>query len=260
MVHLITAIATPTGAFSIGITLLQAAMVCVTYNGERTNPMEYSKFASIKEDKLKNPIPSKLGMLIIYAPATLVASLYAFSDHFPSSLVAPLIFLHFLKRTLETLGLHKYSGKMEAQNGCIIGTSYVLYTMLISSYAVPLGANDEAWSTLGYAFFIVGIVGNFYHHVLLASLRKDSSNKGEKRYQPPVGGAFSLVATPHFFFELLVWLGIACVAQQVHAFLVLAAMTSYLTARAKNTNEYYFVKFGKDEWPRSRKAIVPGVF
>lgn len=261
---MMTDIAPPRGAIGLGITLLQVAVTLTTYNAERTNPMEYSKFATIKEGKLKNPVHSKLGMFIIYAPATIAAYLYAFSNVLQNtSPAASLLFVHFLKRTLEVLCLHKYSGNMEYQSAFSIATIYVLYTMLISTFAVRFGQNDETWITVGYGLFVIGIVGNFYHHYLLASLRSSSKNNndfkvGEKKtYHAPVGGAFALVAAPHYLFELIMWLGIACVAQQVNAFLVLAGMTSYLLARGKNTNDYYFSKFDKDEWPPTRKAVIP---
>jgi very-long-chain enoyl-CoA reductase len=161
----------PRGAIGMGITLLQVAVTLTTYSAERTNPMEYSKFASIKEGKLKHPIPSKLGMFIIYAPATVIAYLYAFAGAFQNtSPAATLLFVHFLKRTLEVLCLHKYSGNMESQSAFSIATIYVLYTMLISTFAVRSGQSNETWISIGYGFFVIGILGNFYHHYLLASL------------------------------------------------------------------------------------------
>ena len=81
-----------------------------------------------------------------------------------------------------------------------------------------------------------GELGNLYHHVLLASMRR---NKGAspsppaasdvKRdastpptppapvatgYSVPQGGLFPLVAAPHYLFEIVAWVGIALAAQQ----------------------------------------------
>jgi very-long-chain enoyl-CoA reductase len=84
--------------------------------------------------------------------------------------------------------------------------------------------------------------------------------KGAGRYLPPVGGLFPQVAAPHYLFELVAWFGIACVAQQVNAFLVFGTMAAYLTARALNTNDFYKSKFGPEEWPRTKKALIPGLF
>jgi very-long-chain enoyl-CoA reductase len=137
----------------------------------------------------------------------------------------------------------------------MIGVFYALNTALISTYAISSGSNDPGWLIIGYLMFCVGSLGNLYHHFLLANLR--TGTKGERRYQPPRGGLFKYVATPHYFFELVAWLGIACVAQQVNAFLVFANMLAYLLARAKNTNDFYRSKFDSKEWPLSRKALVP---
>ena len=95
---------------------------------------------------------------------------------------------------------------MESQNAFSIAIVYVLYTILIATFAVRSGQNDETWISLGYGFFVVGIVGNFYHHYLLASLRRsitfnDDCVVGEQeRYHAPVGGGFAFVAAPHYFF------------------------------------------------------------
>jgi steroid 5-alpha reductase family enzyme len=73
----------------------------------------------------------------------------------------------------------------------------------------------EMW--LGLEFWIIGEYGNYYHHKLLGSLRKNSTDKNanEKkensqsgsRWQIPQGALFSLVSCPHYFFEVVSWLG-----------------------------------------------------
>ena len=70
---------------------------------------------------------------------------------------------------------------------------------------------------------------------------------------------FELVTMPHYFFELVAWLGIALVAQQANALLVFAGMVSYLSGRAVATTQWYMGKFGKS-WPASRRHIVPFLF
>jgi hypothetical protein len=256
----------PSGVVGIASTLFQVVVLCSSYTAERTSPSEYSKFASLKEDTLKNPIPGQLGMWIIYTPAMIAAALYTFLVESSSismlspSLVAPLLFIHYFKRVAEVTWLHKYSGQMPLQQAVFIGIIYVFYTVEIASNAIPLGSNDPVWSTLGLNLFFVGILGNLYHHYLLANLRKDNNMpEGARRYQPPTGGLFPKVAAPHYFFELVAWCGIACVAQQVNAFLVFGTMSAYLVARAQNTNDFYKSKFSPEEWPRTKKAIIPGL-
>jgi hypothetical protein len=107
------------------------------------------------------------------------------------------------------------------------------------------------------------MAGNLYHHYLLANLRSGNDSKktdGEKKYVAPKGGLFNYVAAPHYFFELLGWLGIAVVAQQMNAYLVFAGMTSYLSGRACSQNEWNRSKFSEADWPASRKNVIPFIF
>lgn len=253
----------PSGVVGIVSTVFQVFVLCSSYTAERTSPSEYSKFASLKEDTLKKPISSQQGMWIIYTPATIAAALYTFLGQSisSSSLVAPLLLILFFKRVAEVTLLHKYSGQMPLQQAVMIGIIYTFYTIEIASNAVPLGSNDPVWRILGLNLFFIGILGNLYHHYLLANLRQNNNApKGAKRYQPPVGGLFRQVATPHYLFEVVAWFGIACVAQQVNAFLVFGTISAYLVARAQNTNDFYKSKFGPVEWPRTKKALIPGLF
>jgi 3-oxo-5-alpha-steroid 4-dehydrogenase len=256
----------PSNVFPIGIIgwslpLMMAAPMI--YLSERSQPMHYSKFASIKENELKFPLSSKLGMLIIYLPA-LLASTACLCSIFESSMpVKTLMFVHFLKRTLEVLFLHNYSGKMETMNAISIGFMYTVYSCLILSTADPVVENNCMWMIFGYITFTIGLVGNFYHHVLLTRLRRTNasiditSTDLKMRYQAPIGGGFSFVASPHYSFELLIWFGIACVSQSIVAFMVVSCMTSYLLARGKNTNDFYHSRFDQAQWPDTRKALIP---
>jgi very-long-chain enoyl-CoA reductase len=259
----LTAIAAPSNLIEMGICVLQLGVISGSYTSERTEPTLYSKFASFKEDKLDSPVSSRNGMLIIYVPAMLVGAAFTFITKLHDTAVAPLLLLHFLKRNIEVLGLHKYSGKMPFPQAIVIGTYYSLVTLLVALSAVGSGTNDTTWMNIGYTLFGMGQVGNLYHHYLLSTLRRNGESNLDpsgKRYVAPQGGLFTLVATPHYFFELVAWLGIACVAQQTNAFLVFAGMGSYLCGRAKTTSDWYMETFTEKEWDRSKKAIVPFVF
>ncbi len=114
---------------------------------------------------------------------------------------------------------------------------------------------------IGTTVFAVGIAGNFHHHYLLAQLRKDSKNSvAGKKYVAPKGGLFSYVATPHYFFELIGWLGIAMVSNHLNAYLVVASMSSYLAGRSVAQNEFNKEKFDEKDWPRNRKNLIPFIF
>jgi protein-S-isoprenylcysteine O-methyltransferase Ste14 len=249
----------PSGVFGYSLAALQTFVAVTSFSNESSDPTPYSKFAAVKDGKLEDPISSKDGMLRIYAPSTIVACLFMLvSDMKP---VTPLLLVHFVKRLFEVVAVHKYSGTMPSKQANAIGTYYALLTLMIISFALPFDKVDSDLQNLGLCLFTVGSLGNLYHHWLLSGLRSESkkTDSSKKRYIPPRGGLFSFVAAPHYLFEVIAWLGIGLVAQQTNAMLVVASMASYLSGRARATNKFYLDTFTDQEWPRSRKAIFPGL-
>lgn len=114
----------------------------------------------------------------------------------------------------------------------------------------------------GLSAFIIGEIGNLYHHYLLSTLRKESG-KGETKtalptksnYSVPKGALFEFVTMPHYLFELIAWLGIAIISQDFNVFMVFASMFTYLLTRAKATKIWYLKNV--DNYPSERKVLIP---
>ena len=143
--------------------------------------------------------------------------------------------------------------------------------LLIRTYqgSVPTSTLSNDALNVGLAAFGVGEIGNLYHHYILSTLRKDGpakSNSSAKKddsfdikanYSVPTGGLFDYVTMPHYFFELVAWLGIACVSQDANVYLVFASMFTYLLTRAKATKVWYLKNV--DNYPKSRNVLLPFV-
>ena len=251
------------------ITALQLLIIATSYSTE-TNPKtraQYSKFSRVKENKSNSTWPSQIAMMIIYAPAFIVSAMLlgiynVNPEIFPSPSVAGVFCtVHFAKRCMEVMFVHKYSGYTDKGTPCQISIYYTLLTLMIAYAGGRTDYDEFANKTMlgiGTSLFVVGIVGNFYHHYLLASLR--SQGGSAKQYIAPKGGLFSYVATPHYLFELIGWLGIAVVANHINVYLLFLSMCSYLGGRAVAQNEFNRTKFDENDWPLDRKNIVPYVF
>ena len=240
-----------------------------SYFSQVKNATPYGKFAH--GTKLNIRVSGRLGMLLIYSPAffwvgvtmaqgDLLSSLSALNSVMASrlALVKMMLILHFSKRILETLFVHKFSGSSDGVVDTIIGAYYALTCWIITTF-IQESVSAEILSpymlVTGIILFAVGEFGNGYHHLLLANLRKDKQN--DQKYIAPTGGLFGQVAMPHYFFELIAWLGIACAAQHANGFLVVLTMTSYLSGRAKATNQWNTANI---PGYTSRKNIFPGLF
>lgn len=252
------------------ITAFQVLIIFTAFKNE-TNPvtrMAYSKFAG--QSKKTNSttsvmVSSRIGMLIIYSPAFIYSAFVTLISFTPSlffptsSPTAILCAIHFAKRDLEVLFVHNYSGSVELSLSIQIGLFYLLGSALMccAGETNPTPLAQRAGSVL----FTIGIFGNFYHHFLLAGLRISSAGEStkNKEYICPRGGMFEYVATPHYLFELIGWLGIAIVAWHGNAFLFFMGMCSYLGGRSWAQHDWNKTNFGK-EWPVLRKSLIPFVF
>mmetsp|Transcript_68293 Transcript_68293/g.154516 ORF Transcript_68293/g.154516 Transcript_68293/m.154516 type:complete len:246 (-) Transcript_68293:57-794(-) len=217
--------------------------------------------------KHRTGIASRLGMTVIYSPSFLVGAFAVAQALAPASvsngrelLVASMIAIHFAKRLYETWFVHVYSGDMDRGTSVGIGVYYALMSFLVIHQQAGVGAEvyaqqGEIGLALALALFGAGEIGNLACHCQLAKLR--SKEKGTQ-YVLPSGGLFGLVVSPHYMFEVIVWLGIAVAAAHLNACLLAVSMACYLAGRADSTWSWYKEKF--EDFPESRWRIMPGVF
>lgn len=227
------------------------------------NHLKYSKFWSVNPQKSGGggiKLSSRTGMLLLYSPAA-VAGLASFLI-FPGGgirflMVKLAITIHFSKRVLESLFVHKYSGGMMLDSVVLISSSYLsLAAGMIYVHHMTLKAAEPLVDLkyLGLSLFLVGISGNFYHHYLLSKLRK----KNEKSYKIPTGGLFNLVICPHYLFEILGLLGISFISQTLFSYSCAIGCAFYLMGRSYVTRQWYLSKF--ENFPKNVKALIPFVF
>lgn len=156
------------------------------------------------------------------------------------------------------LAFYRFSGKQDVVTSIFISLTYTFNTfalLYVQNYACTNSPPPSLdLSTLGVGFFTVGVLGNLYHHWLLAGLRKDKDGG----YQVPQGGLFGLVTCPHYFFEIVDFLGLALASQTFYGFGWFAFTVGYLSGRSVATKNWYLKKV--DGFPEDRKNIVPFLF
>lgn len=158
---------------------------------------------------------------------------------------------------MQILFVHKFSGQTNVGAILFISNAYAtvaalfLFTQVLSTgLAAP--SLDLKW--LGVVVYLVGIIGNGYHHWLLSHLRKD----GNKKYAVPQGGLFGLLVCPHYVFEMIMFVGMALIGQTLFGCSMALFVFFYLTARTIQTKQWYMKKV--DGFPKERSVLIPGVF
>lgn len=229
------------------------AVLCLSFGVlERKGLLQlnYSKF------RKEHGISSRLGMFLLYFLPLLVYVFaswpYMIEGTFIQWILWSAVVIHFGKRCLEVLLIHKYSGPIDLLTVTQIAAAYSLATFLLGWLHEATLQQIDWLFVFGLGLFLFGEIFNFYHHKILADLRRDPQEKG---YIIPTAGLFQYVTAPHYFMELCAWLGLAFMSRHLAAYMIFVWTCGYLVGRAYRTDQWYRSRF--PEYPKKRKILVP---
>lgn len=198
----------------------------------------------------------------------------AFEYTFAQKLVFTLCMLHFLKREIETIYIHKFSSatmplfnlfKNSGYYWFIAGFNLAFFVYAPASFSSPQAPlwkrflfstgffeRSPLFLNLMAALWLWGETSNFWTHFNLASLRND----GSKDHKIPFGYGFNLVSCPNYFFEVVSWIAIAFMCGNWSAYVFTAIGFGQMYVWAVQKHRRYKREFG-DRYPRNRKVMVP---
>ncbi|KAH0843489.1 hypothetical protein AYO21_07236 [Fonsecaea monophora] len=174
-----------------------------------------------------------------------------------------LICLHFVKRELETLFVHRFSAAtMPLRN--IFKNSFhywILSGLMIALFIYsPYSAAAQEPNPLlfypGMIIFLLGELGNLQTHLILKGLR---SSGGTERGIPQ-GFLFNLVTCPNYMTETASWLGVyllSGLSWGVLIFLIVSVVQMGQWAAKKERR--YRKEFG-DKYKKKKFTMLPGIW
>ncbi|KAI8615430.1 3-oxo-5-alpha-steroid 4-dehydrogenase-domain-containing protein [Chytriomyces sp. MP71] len=173
-----------------------------------------------------------------------------------------LVMIHFIKRELETLFIHKFSNDtMPLRNlpkNCfhywVLGGFLLAIPIYRPGFAGFLGSLPDDAVNFILGFFFYAQFSNFLTHKILSDLRPP----GSRVRMIPMGYGFNYVSCPNYFFEILGWIAITIMSGSLATalFTVVGAVQMYLWAVKKHAR--YLREFG-DKYPKNRKILIPGI-
>ena len=243
----------------------------------------YSKLTDASNERPLGSLAAIPGFLIIYggglALSAYCCGVYAdelahlaaggsFWDVSTAALLALMSLVHYAKRCIEVLFVHHYTDTSRVETICALSicgwyVSNVLVTIWLAEQAHACGGPPagRAIRLTGTGLWILGEASNGYHHLLLRWLRtrdRQPARPGASKYKLPVGGLFAYVAAPHYFFELVNWLGVSLLCGHSVVWVMHGCNMTYLAGRAVQTTRFYRKKI--DNYPKDRKHIFPLIF
>jgi len=169
--------------------------------------------------------------------------------------------LHFAKRCLEVLFVHRYGqpkvpvfesfGEQIVYLGFAAGCGYCVHANL----SVPwrFGTPSTPVVALFSCVFLLGVVGNGICHWILAR------NDRKKGY--PDVFLFKLVTCPHYMCEVITWTAWLIITQTfasaVFLLSTIITLTIFSRERWQQHRQFYDGKEGRPLYPPNRKALVP---
>ena len=176
---------------------------------------------------------------------------------------------HFVRRFAEVMFVHIYRRRMLFFQSIGASVYYWLFGLWVGwsinfrltyIYRVPA----LVFFIPGVLFFLIGEVGNCYSHWLLRRMRLQPSGQtalsGRKRVIP-TGFLFDYISYPHYFFEIIAWIGFYLSSHTMAAGLFLLASAITVIMRAVKGHRQSKKEFngvdGTPVYPPRRKAIIP---
>lgn len=206
-----------------------------------------------------------LGPLLIH-PAMYLARPIIYGTSAPASELQKLTLLmcviHFAKRELETLFIHRFSSATMPARNIFKNSGYYWLLSGVNLAYWTYGPNSPAArpsnpmiTYLGLALFAIGELCNFSTHVTLMNLRRPgTTDRGI-----PNGLGFSLVTCPNYMFETIAWIGVALVNWSLSTVIFITFAVGQMGVWAWKKERRYRKEFG-DKYKRKRYAILPGIW
>jgi len=170
--------------------------------------------------------------------------------------------LHYAKRLLETIFVHRFSHSTMPIRNLFRNCSYYWGFAAFVSYFVNHPLYTPACFGIaqiygGLVMFLIGEYGNYASHVALRDLRPPGTKERNIPYPTsnPMTALFKFVSCPNYTYETVAWLGFTIMTQSMPALLFTVAGFGQMAQWALGKHRNYKRDFPK--YPKGRKAIVP---
>jgi very-long-chain enoyl-CoA reductase len=179
--------------------------------------------------------------------------------HWVAQLAVLCWMIHFLKRELETIFIHKFSRPTMPLTNIFKNCAYywtfgavIGYPLCSPTFVPP----SETMVYAGLGIFVICELGNLICHITLSQMRPA---EGSKARLIPRGGMFEYVACPNYTFEIASWIGFSIMTQLPFAYLFTLVGFLQMADWAMKKHREYKKTFDKEYTKLGRKALIPFV-
>ena len=210
-------------------------------------------------------IGNRTGWLLMEAPAALVFAAMFLNGPRPYTTTS-IVFLvlwqaHYVHRSL----IFPFTLRGEGKQMPLLTAALAIVFNSVNAYAngyylfTLSGGYARDWLSdprflIGLAIFVLGFAINRYSDYILKRLRQP----GETDYKIPEGGLYRWISCPNYLGEIVQWTGWAIATWSLPGLAFAVWTAANLIPRARSNHRWYLDRFA--DYPRSRKALFPGVW
>ena len=131
----------------------------------------------------------------------------------------------------------------------------VFNSTIVGGWSLVVGPEETigVMDAIGLGLVVLGFGIHFRADATLRNLRRDHG----PGYHIPRGGLYRFVSCPNYLGELTQWLGLALIVDALAGWTFVIWSAANLVPRALKHHAWYHTRFA--DYPKSRKAIVPGL-
>ena len=208
-------------------------------------------------------ISARLGWIVMESPCVFLMILYAILvyDQLKNYHIIFLILwlTHYIHRTL----IYPFAIKMTNPYMPIsIAASAFFFNIInvsIQAYGIFYFTQfSQDWLVsntfmIGLSLFLIGMYINIKSDYIMINLKKEKGSG----YHIPNSFLYKYLSAPNYFGEIIEWLGWAVLTWSISGLVFLIWVIANLFPRAISHHKWYLNKF--EDYPKNRKAIIPGV-
>ncbi len=208
-------------------------------------------------------IPARLGWIVMESPCVILMIAYALIVRDQLNIIHQIFLLLWLAHYVHRTFIYPFAVEMTNPKMPISIALSAFFFNIVNVSIQAFGifyfteySSDWISSPIfisGLTLFLIGMFINMKSDYYIASMKKI---KGPG-YHIPDGFLYKYISAPNYFGEIIEWIGWAILTWSISGVVFLIWVIANLFPRAISHHRWYKDKF--DNYPKNRKAIIPGI-
>ena len=208
-------------------------------------------------------IPARLGWVIMESPSVILMIIYALIVRDQLQIIHKVFLLiwltHYIHRTFIYPFLIEMTNPKMPISIALSAFFFNLVNVSIQAFGIFYFTEySENWISsstfiIGLSIFLLGMYINIRSDYIIVAMKK----RNGPGYHIPQTFLYKYLSAPNYFGEIIEWLGWAILTWSISGVVFLIWVIANLFPRAISHHKWYKNKF--DDYPKNRKAIIPGI-